>query len=97
MLYDLPNTPGNILVCVATGQAALDISSTNGEAWAPLFGSFGNYNMWYATAVGGPNTVTVSGAGQPSEVAIFEIGGIGSSALAVDAASSFPAYDRRHS
>jgi hypothetical protein len=95
MLYDLPNTPGNILVCVATGQAALDISSTNGEAWAPLFGSFGNYNMWYATAVGGPNTVTVSGAGQPSEVAIFEIGGIGSSALAVDTASSFPAYDRR--
>jgi hypothetical protein len=91
MLYDLPNTPGNILVCIATGQAAIDISSTNGESWAPIFGSFGTYNMWYATAVGGPNTVTVSGAGQPSEVAIFEIGGIGSSALAVDVASSFPA------
>jgi hypothetical protein len=90
MLYDMPNTQGNILVCVATGQAALSIASSNGETWKPLFGSGSSFNLWYATAVGGLNTVTVSGAAQPSEVAIFEIGGVGKASLSVDTLSVAP-------
>ncbi|MBS1803506.1 MAG: phage tail protein [Acidobacteria bacterium] len=91
MLYDMPNTPGNILVCTAKGQGPLAISSSNGENWTPLFGSSSTFNLWYATAVGGdPNTVSVSGAGQPSEVAIFEIGDFGGVSLSVDSSASFP-------
>jgi hypothetical protein len=85
MLYDMPNTQGNILVCSATGQAALSIASSNGEAWNPIWpGSLAAYQVWWATAAGGTNTVTVSGAGQPSEVCIMEIGGVGQANVAVD-------------
>jgi hypothetical protein len=77
MLYDMPNTQGNILVVSATGQGALSIASSNGETWTPLFTGTPSYQVWWARAAGGVNTVTVSGAGQPSEVSIMEIGGIG--------------------
>jgi hypothetical protein len=90
MLYDMPNTPGNILVCTATGQGALSIASSNGEVWTPLFDGGGSFNVWWAVAVGGLNTVTVSGASQPSEVSIVEIGGVGAASLAVDTVTSFP-------
>jgi hypothetical protein len=84
MLYDMPNTQGNILVVSATGQGALSIASSNGETWTPVFGGTPGYQVWWATAVGGVNTVTVNGAGQPSEVCIMEVGGVGIADVALD-------------
>jgi len=77
MLYNMPNTTGNILVVAATGQGVLSISSSNAETWTPVFSGTPAYQVWWATAVGGQNTVTVSGAGQPSEICIMEVGGVG--------------------
>jgi hypothetical protein len=77
MPYDMPNTQGNILVVSAFGQAALSIASSNAETWHPVFSGTPARQVWWANALGGTNTVTVSGAGQPSEVCIMEIGGVG--------------------
>jgi Putative phage tail protein len=82
MLYDMPNTPGNILICVVTGSGSLAISSSASDVWTPIYASGLGYQVWYAVAVGGQNTVTVSGAGTPSESApagmgILEIFGVG--------------------
>lgn len=77
--YDLPNTAGNILVAIASGSTAPSISSSNGETWTPVIpGSGGTQQMWYATAAGGNNTVTIAGAGASATALIMEIGGAGS-------------------
>jgi Putative phage tail protein len=91
MLYDMPNTPGSILVTIATGQASLAISSTAGDVWTPVLGGSPKYQVWYATAVGGPNTVNISGGGEPSTAVILEIGGPGNAQIAIDRSTSvFP-------
>ena len=77
MQYDMPNAPGNVLIAVATATGTLDISSANGETWTKVYADALGYQVWYATAVGGPNTVTVTGASAPWEMGILEIGGVG--------------------
>lgn len=77
MLYDMPNAPGNFLVCAVTGAGALAISSTAGDIWAPVYASSLGYQVWYAVAAGGQNTVTVSGASEPWQMALMEINGVG--------------------
>lgn len=79
MTFDMPNAPGNFLLAVATGTGTLAISSTNGETWTALYAGGLGYQVWHATAVGGPNTVTVTGASAPWEMAILEVGGTGGS------------------
>jgi|GEM_PF-6541352 hypothetical protein len=79
MMYDMPNAAGNILIATATGSGTLGISSTNGETWTKVYGDGLGYQVWYAYAVGGPNTVTVSGASAPWGMGILEIGGVGAS------------------
>ena len=79
MTFDMPNAPGNFLLAVATGTGTLGISSTNGETWTPLYSSGLGYQIWHATAVGGPNTVTVTGASTPWEMGLIEVGGTGGS------------------
>jgi hypothetical protein len=75
MLYDMPNTARNPLVVVATGAGALSISSSAGETWTALYSSGLGHQVWTATASGGQNTVTISGASAPWSAAILEIGG----------------------
>lgn len=77
LAFNMPNTAGSILVCVATGNAALSIASSAGETWTPVIGGTPAYQAWYATAEGGTNTVTVSGSTGGGEVQILEIGGVG--------------------
>lgn len=89
-LYDLPNTPGNILVCVATGNAALSIASSAGDAWTPAVSGSPAYQLWTAAAVGGANTVTVTGSSAGGEVKIFEIGGAGKGVSGPLTATSLP-------
>ncbi len=79
MQYNMPNTKGNVLVCVAVGAGTLGISSANGEAWTKVYADGAGYQIWYAEAVGGPNVVTVSGTSAPWEMCILEIGGVGTS------------------
>ena len=79
MTYDMANAPGNFLLAVATGSGTLAISSTNGETWNALYAGGLGYQIWYSYAVGGPNTVTVTGASAPWEMGIFEVGGTGAS------------------
>jgi hypothetical protein len=79
MMYDMPNAQGNVLVATATGAGTLGISSTNGETWTKVYGDGLGYQVWYAYAAGGPNTVTVSGASTPWAMGILEIGGVGAS------------------
>lgn len=83
MLYDMPNTPGNILVVQCAAAGTLGISSSAGDVWTKVLDDATGYQVWYATAVGGQNTVTLSGASAPWEMAIYEIGGVG----AVDTAA----------
>ena len=73
MLYDMPNTAGNVLVAIAKASGTLAISSTQGDGWAPLFSSAAGWQVWYAIAVGGQNTVTITGAGTPWQASIMEI------------------------
>lgn len=85
MLYDLPNVPGNWLVCQVSSPGTLSISSTNeGTSWTPTVTAGSGYQVWYTEAVGGLNTVTVSGGAGPWNMIIYEIGGVGG----VDTASS---------
>ena len=77
MMYDMPNTPQNVLVCVAVGAGTLGISSTNGESWTKVYADALGYQVWYTKAAGGPNTVTVAGASTPWQMSILEIGGVG--------------------
>ena len=79
MQYDMPNAPGNFLLAVATGTGTLAIASTNGETWTALYGAGLGYQVWYAQAVGGPNTVTVTGASGAWQMGILEVGGTGGS------------------
>jgi hypothetical protein len=79
MMFDMPNAQGNVLVVTATGAGTLAISSTNGETWTPVYGANIGYQVWYAYAAGGPNTVTVTGASTPWAMGILEIGGVGAS------------------
>ena len=79
MTFDMPNAQGNVLVATATGSGTLTISSTNGETWTPVYGANLGYQVWYAYAAGGPNTVTVAGASAPWGMALLEIGGVGAS------------------
>ena len=79
MTFNMPNATGNVLVVTVTGSGALTISSANGETWVPVYDSGLGYQVWYAYAAGGPNTVTVDGASAPWQMAILEIGGVGAS------------------
>ena len=76
MQYDMPNAPGNVLIAVATATGTLDISSANGETWTKVYADGLGYQVWYATAVGGPNTATITGASTPWQMGIFEVGGV---------------------
>jgi Putative phage tail protein len=73
ILYDMPNTAGNVLVAVVKSAGTLGISSSAGDGWAPIFGSDAGWQMWYAIAAGGPNTVTISGATGAWQASILEI------------------------
>ena len=77
MTYDMPNAQGNILIAIVTGSGTLAISSANAEDWTAVYGDGLGYQVWYATAAGGPNVVTVTGASAPWEMAALEIGGCG--------------------
>ena len=79
MMYDMPNAAGDVLIATVTGSGTLAISSSNGETWTPVYADGLGYQVWYAYAAGGPNTVTVSGASAPWQMAILEIGGVGKS------------------
>jgi hypothetical protein len=78
MKYDMANTKGNFLVAIVTAGGAMTIAS-NEPSWTPLYPSSSGYQIWYTYAVGGPNTVTVSGASGSWEMSILEIGGTGGS------------------
>lgn len=78
MLYNLPNVAGNILVCVAQAGGALSISSSAGDVWTSQLSGVTGYQVWTATAVGGPNTVTISGASGAWQMHVLEVGGVGS-------------------
>jgi hypothetical protein len=76
MLYDMPCTVGNILVCQVAAAGTLAISSTGNELWTPALSDNTGYQVWTATAAGGPTTVTVSGAGAGAwNMALYEIAG----------------------
>ena len=77
MQYDMPNTAENVLVAVAVGSGTLGIASSNGETWTKVYVDALGYQVWYAKAAGGPNTVTVSGASAPWQMSVLEIGGVG--------------------
>ena len=79
MQYDMPNAANNVLLAVVTAAGALTITSTNGETWTPLYSSGTGYQIWHAYAVGGPNTVTVSGSSGAWQMAVIEVGGTGGS------------------
>ena len=79
MQYNMPNVAGNVLIAVVTGTGTLAISSANGETWTAVYGAAAGYQVWYAYAAGGPNTVTVTGASAPWGMSLFEIGGVGGS------------------
>ena len=95
MQYDMPNAPGNFLMVVVTAAGTLSIASTNGETWTPVYGAGLGYQVWYSSAAGGPNTVTVTGSSGAWEMGIIEVGGTGGSvpgeinAFATTNASSF--------
>lgn len=74
LLYNLPNTPGNVLVVVVAGGAgdAPTLSSSNGEAWTALNPAGSPQQVWYASAVGGPlNTVTIGATTDPAAQALI--------------------------
>ncbi len=80
--YDLPNTPGNFLVVLASCSVVggtLAISDTDGNTWTPVFTTGGSSQAWYATALGGSlnNLVTIAGfPGSGTQISIFELSGV---------------------
>lgn len=82
--YTLPNVAGNILVVAITrvsdaSPATFAISSSAGESWTPITFATSESEVWYATAVGGPNTITVTITGmnnEPFSLALLEIYGV---------------------
>jgi hypothetical protein len=91
LIYNMPNTAGNVLVAVVQSGGALTISSSNGETWTPIYGSALGWQVWVAPAVGGPNTVTISGSSAPWAAGILEIGGVGPSGPIGQFAWAYPA------
>jgi len=77
MTYDMANVEGDFLVCVVVGAGTLGIGSSAGDLWQPLFAPNSGYQVWYAVAAGGPNTVTVTGASAPWQMALMEVNGVG--------------------
>jgi hypothetical protein len=77
MLYDMPNTAGNPLVVAVSASGDLTISSSAGETWNALYTSGLGYQVWTATAIGGQNTISISGASTPWSIALMEVGGVG--------------------
>ncbi len=75
--YNMPTTAGNILLVLASngGSATLSISDTGGNTWTPIFSVSLGVQAWYATAVGGPSTVTISWVYDSSHLSLFEIAG----------------------
>lgn len=73
MLYDMPNTAGNVLIAAVQTAGTLSIGSSAGDGWAPLFEAGSGWQVWYAIAAGGQNTVTISGGSAVWQAAILEI------------------------
>lgn len=104
--YYAPNTAGNFLVVVTSGTSgstAGAISDSAGNTWTPVFASGNYYQVWYAKAMGGANTVTVSGFSTDWSLSLFEIAGVdtfdsasigsaGNGSLTTTNASGYPAY-----
>lgn len=85
MAYDLPTTAGNLLVVVATSGSTLGISDSTGATWTPVFSSGLGYQVWYAVAIGGACTVTVTGRSFNWDLLLLEIAGVDT----VDVATPF--------
>ncbi len=78
MLYDMATTPGNGLVVICVSAGTLSISDSLGNTFTPVFSGSGlGYQVWVAITIGGPDTVTISGATGPFNAAIIEVGGPG--------------------
>ncbi len=75
MSYDMPCTAGNMLVAVCSAAGTLAISSSAGDVWTPLFSAAAGFQVWTAPAIGGANTVTISGSSAPWSASILEVGG----------------------
>jgi Putative phage tail protein len=75
LVVDLPTTAGNFLVVIAHGDATT-ISDTAGNTWTPVFGTGLGFQVWYATAVGGPTVVTVPDLSFGWQLAFLEIAGV---------------------
>lgn len=80
VVFNMPNTAGNFLVCainVGNGESStLTISSANGETWTKIFADGLSVQAWYAIAVGGANSVTVDGGADNSQMTLLEIAGV---------------------
>lgn len=94
-IFNLPNTAGNYLICIVTGDTSnpasdFSISSTNGETWIPVLSTTVGVQIWYAKAIGGPiNTVAPSDPGYDWTSCIMEVAGIDSfSAVEFNATST---------
>lgn len=79
--YSLPNVAGNILIVAITQVEGLPpvpftISSSAGESWTSISLVTGECEVWYAIAVGGPNTITITGTNEPTGIALLEIYGV---------------------
>ena len=76
ILYDMATTAGNFLVVVATGGTTLAISDTGGNSWTAVFSSGLGFQVWYATAIGGASTVTVTGQSTNWGTTLLEVAGV---------------------
>jgi hypothetical protein len=83
--FNLPNTPGNFLLCIAitagSGSPPLTPVSTNGETWTAVFPGTPIYQVFYAIANGGDpgfngNGVFLSGWGSDWTQIIAEVSGL---------------------
>lgn len=75
LVYNLPNTAGNFLVAIAAG-AATTISDTAGNTWTPIFGGGLGFQVWWAKALGGGNTVSIPTLGGNWQIVLLEIAGV---------------------
>lgn len=105
--YNLPTAAGNFLFVLASGGGTtLTISDSGGNTWTPVLVPGSQRQAWYATAVGGPVTVTIGGylgLTFNTQVSIFEIAGVdsfdsvvvgtaGTASLVTSNAANYPGY-----
>lgn len=106
--YNLATTAGNWLLVLASNElgtsATLSIADTAANTWIPIFANGNCRQAWYAQAVGGASTVTISGFNaNGTQVSVFEISGVdaldsvavgtaGAAGLTTTNAQGFAAY-----